>query len=414
MHTAAKTNFAEKYRQAIYKTLCAGLLLFTNSFLVFPEVSWVKSTFYWLILFPCILLLPLEIRRFPFKSKAFLGFMALPVYLCISHLWASQDEITRGFLFFLKQIVFLFTLLFSLWVTIRQNRSFFLQLTSSLVVSGAFMAFISIAQHIFINGDVFVYKELMGFSTNDSNKAAAFHSVHLGLCCCFLFFNTALRKSINAKFLLTIAIALDVALIYLTQAKGPWLIIPIVCFVLVMYKSTISTRIITSLIVASITAIVTWYFKPIEILDGMFSYRIRVTLVKESISQMEGNFLYGLGLTYKLPVSDTGLTHSHNIFADSFRFGGIIALLLMIGQVLSIVWLQVSANDNLNSFMAFVWFFVGVGLLSLYGQQVLTRPGYIWFLYWIPASITIAGYLNRSNGHSSICNGDGVNRSLQS
>lgn len=393
MHTAAATRDINKYQRVLQKIISIGLLVFVNGFFCFPEISWVKSTFYLLVLAPGLVVLLIEARNFPFNDKFLLAFMALPFYLCLSHLWANDENITRGFFFFFKQVIFLFILVFCFWVAIKNNNKFLSILLISMLVTGSIFAFISITQHLFIYGNDFRLYSLKGFSTNDANKAAAMHAVHLTICIYFLSINIISKKSTSSIAFLILAIAIDGSLLILSFAKGPWLTITSSILIIVVSKIRQPLKIpfiitVGILITASIS-----YFNIVDTLNNMTSYLIRVQLIRESILQMEGKYLYGLGLTYKLPVENTSLMHPHNIFIDSFRFGGLTGLALIILHAFSILWMQMTSIKRRFNCVLFLWFFTGVILLSLYGQQVLTRPGYIWFLYWIPAALTLSMHL---------------------
>ena len=187
----------KRYSQVIYKIVPCGLIVFITGFFCLPEVSWVKTNFYLLVLLPSLILLPLELKKFPFKSPYLLLFIALPLYLSLSHLWADKEAITRDFSFFIKQVVFIFILVFSLWVAQREAPKFLKILILFLVVTGIIFSFVSIAHYLYTNNGNF-NQPLMGFSTNDSNKAGAFFTIHLGLCLYVLLFDLYPYKSKNA------------------------------------------------------------------------------------------------------------------------------------------------------------------------------------------------------------------------
>ncbi|MCG8329210.1 MAG: O-antigen ligase family protein [Chitinophagales bacterium] len=390
------TSLIKHHLQKLYEVIRIGLIVFINGFFCFPEVSWVKSAFYILVLLPGLILLSIELKRFPFSDKFLLVFITLPVYLSLSHLWANEEYITRNFFFFFKQVIFIFILVFCFWAVIRVRKPFLLELLSTIVISGTAFAFISIIHHFLVAEERFFISALGGFSTGDSNKTAAYFTIHLALCCYFLIFNVQPFKSLTATYLITAAIILDIALILLTDAKAPWLIIPLIPLIFLLGKWKVKHQLTIWVTLIATATLCFFGFYSLESLLSERSVYARLDMWTDSISQIEDQFWQGLGLTYKLNLPNPEYTqlHSHNIFIDTIRFGGIIGLTFLVAQIYTIIRI----NTKEMKWFTF-WYIAGIFLLSLYGQQPLTRPGYIWFLYWIPGVIILSNYLVLRKGN---------------
>ncbi len=393
-----KINFINRYQLILTRIISFGLLVFVNGFFCFPEISWVKTSFYLLVLLPGIALLPLQLKNFPLKSRHLVLFMLLPLYLCLSHFWADAENITRDFFFFAKQVIFIFMLIFCFWVASKENKKFIVILLLSLVVTGSFFSFLSIVQYLY-QYQGHLAAPLMGFSLTDSNKMAALHTVHLSLCIYFLKFNAYPYKSTRKAWPLLVAIALDLALITLTQAKAIWFIIPVVTIALLTLRTTIYRKISIFSCITIISIAYILKFDAIATLQNLHSYIIRVELIKHAAGQIRDNYLFGLGLTYKLPIPLPSGTysHPHNMIVDCLRFGGALGIILLLAQTFSVIQLSFLNRKNYLSIVLVLWYISGFTLLCLYGQQPLTRPGYIWFLLWIPSSILLSNHLIRES-----------------
>ena len=106
--------------------------------------------------------------------------------------------------------------------------------------------------------------------------------------------------------------------------------------------------------------------------------------------------VFGIGLSYKLPVQLSGigvtLVHPHNIFTDTLRFGGIIGYFLLIQHFLVVGFVFIK-NYNLagKNLFLLVWAISGLMAATFYGQQPFVRPGsYVWFFYWMPITLLYA------------------------
>ena len=390
------------YRKTLKKIIFIGLIVFINGFFFFPEISGAKTTFYLLILLPGILLLPLEIRDFPFRNPVTIAFMALSCYLCISYFWSNSEDSSRSFFFFLKQVIFIFVLLFCCFIASKDQKNFLTILLVSMVVIGSIFASASIAEYYFIlsNHTGGPTPFLMGFSLNDSNKSSMIYTIHLAICTYFLLIDSPPYKTKTASFLLIVSIIIDLYLIVLTQSKASWLVIPIIPIFFLMKRNKIKRQPIIWTITLTIVTIASIQFELVAKLAKLSSFTVRIELIHESILQMDGNYVTGIGLQYKQYIYEASRNrtqlHPHNLIVDIFRFGGAIGLTLFIIQFFAVYKSYRKLPERKKFSVVIFWYVTGTILLSFYGQQPLTRPGYIWFLYWIPSCIVIASYLLES------------------
>ncbi|WP_321391983.1 O-antigen ligase family protein [uncultured Desulfuromusa sp.] len=132
------------------------------------------------------------------------------------------------------------------------------------------------------------------------------------------------------------------------------------------------------------------------------SVQVRLELIRIAIEQMQGRYLFGIGLSHKFfldnPLFKAVNPHPHNIFIDCFRFGGVAGVFFLLVHLVVIFRLAINAmKTSKDAWILFLWFGCGLVLMAFYSQQPLTRPGgYIWFLYWIPAVLLFAHSMNSS------------------
>lgn len=381
------------YRGIFEPILYFGLILFFCGIFIYPNNSGTQQTFYLLVVIPFLFLIPFTYRDLPWSSYLFWVYLTFPLYMFLSHFWAPEENITRNWLFFFRQIICFFIFIASLYLAVKNSQKFISVLLICLLFSGFISGLISIAQHIIIHDDFFLY-QLRGFSIDDIDKAGGLHVIHLGLCLYFIAKEfSELNGSGKKGFLFGVMATVSLATIVLTKTDGTWLAVGLFPVLLSMYyvgrrKVSMALAVLGLLCPAMI-----YMFGMFDEVLAFRNVSVRFELAIAAISQVGDNILTGLGLTYKLPVHEA-LTnrvqpHPHNMVLDTYRFGGLIGLGLLVAHIyFPLEKLRDLIERRLDVTFLVSWLICGVYLGSIYGQQPIVRPGgYMWFFYWLPITL---------------------------
>ena len=394
----------EKYHNVLINLIYLGLFTFIGGVLYLKDGGDMPRIFYLFILLPSLLLFPGIIKEFRFNDKYFILFVLFPIYLCLSFLWAADENVKKDFLFHLRNLFCVFSYVISLWFVMRRKSGFIRTLLLFLFFAGYLTSIISLIHYISVYGFT-INKVLEGYFIHNSNKIGSMYSIHVCLSVFLMFYP---HKFIERKImfiLLISALVLSCMVIYLSQAVVPWFIIAIFTVLITIRRMNWSNILILSFFISPVIFCL-HYFGVFDSLIEMNRVQVRIQLVHQAIAQMEEKFLFGIGLVYKLPLFDYLHNrvrlhpHPHNIFVDCFRFGGAIVLILILVQCLLLVKIGIKLLRN-NAEIGFVlfWFVTGIVVLSFYGQQPLVRPGgYLWFFYWTPGVLLLVKWtVDRGN-----------------
>lgn len=402
-------KWLDAYKKILLNVIYFGLFIFAGGIYIFPNDSGTQQVFYLLIVSPFLLLFPFVIRELPWKNKFFYIYMVFPLYMILSHSWAPEENVQRGWLFFLRQLICFFVFITSLAIVYKGKPNLIWQLLSFLLVVGGVSVVVSIAQHAYIHGAKFFGYPLYGFSIVDIDKMGAISTIHYAMCLTLLA--KALKSPRNWLFMsfLIFMLLVDMTAVYLTKTLGNWIIIALVPFAIVIFSlknKQISVICGVSLTFGMLVALMTGMF------DAIFevaSVNTRIDAAVSAYFQWSEAGVFGLGLTYKMPIelleADKFLVHPHNMFTDTLRFGGVIAMLLLFIHFLTSAiwcWLKLSSN-NINHLLLVIWLVTGIIAATFYGQQPYVRPGsYMWFFYWMPLTLLYACIINKDNNSTYV------------
>ena len=377
--------------------LYIGVLFFLCGIYILPDGGDVTRVFYLLVAIPCFVIMMKTSKYLSIFSHELFLFMLFPVYLCISYLWAFDENTTRTFIFHLRNVFCVLLFLSSLCLIINKKQKFITHLLLVLFSVGSVSAIYSLLIY-FYDYNFTIDQALMLPFTDNPNKSGAIYCLHRCLCL-YLFFSKQSFVKLSARIFLIFILVVDVTVVFLSQAVVPLLVVSLFAVMLVM-KNWPKRRAMVILLFISLVCFSIIYFSGyLELLFNMKRVLVRIELVRLAIEQMNGSYLFGMGLSYKLPLINPSFhetnPHPHNIFLDCFRFGGLVGLISILVQCFLIIssgLKSLKANDDI--YFVICWFISGVILMSFYGQQPLTRPGgYIWFLYWMPGTILVASAL---------------------
>jgi len=366
-----------------------GLIAFYSGIYLFPDVGDTARVFYVLIMLPMLYVM-LSLNKDFLSNKYIWLLMLLPIYLTITHFWAKDENIIKSEFFHIKKVVYILFFIVAVFFIFTKKPKFLRLLLQFLFVAGAISAVISIACFLSTKCGITAGR-LSAFSIQDINKAGAMYTLHMGLSAFFLFygFSSSGKDKFWVKGFLIISFFVSGLAVYYAKTNATWLMLVIILFFTLAPKWSIKS--VASLFFLSFLGVGLFiYFDGYAVLMQDSSFEVRSKLVQASIESAKNNKLFGLGITHKLPL--LGQLHPHNIFADIYRFGGLVGLSIFIWTLLYLFLsgIQVSNSSILAKF-CLAWFVGGIAIMTVYAQQPITRPGgYIWFFYWMPIVLLAA------------------------
>jgi len=373
-------------------TLLLGFYVVTCGFFLFPSNSGIQTGFYGLYALPALLLLcfkPLKIKLLPL-----LIFLSLPIYLTISAFWADPEVAARAKdpEFFIKMVLVLFLLYYGLNYLLVEKANFLKHWLIAIGWVGAVSAVINLANYCIVNWHSVVAGNPPRFEGlfwgGDTNRVAMFYTVSI---LANIFLLQSEHKLIRK--LSSLSIIPSVLCILLAQSKVALAILILMIAVLLVRSMTRGHPWRAAIAVAGLGVICLWLIFGINTFSRVYSLQIRWEIWQAAVDQVGDNWLFGNGLNYRVDLTADGKVwgQAHNFVVDSYRFGGLIAVLLIATQIGFCCYCALTKSNvsAVNSFLA-TWLFSGVLASLVYSQQPFTRPSYTWFFYWIPMGLILS------------------------
>jgi len=393
-----KNYISERHTGILINIMYVGLFVFIGGVFYLKDGGDMPRIFYFTVLIPSLLLMPSLVKEFDFHNRRYVLFVLFPIYLCLSFFWAADENIKKDFMFHLRNLFCVFLYSMGLWLVMRRKKRFINNLLLFLFFAGYFTSIVSLI-HYFTEYGLTISKIMEGYFINNSNKIGSIYSIHICLSMFFLFYPPEVIGRKKTYILLITSIILSGMVVFLSQAVIPWVIIITFIVVIMIRRWYCSKILFFSLLAFSAGLGLIYFLGGFDSLMNMSRVQARIHLVQRAIEQMDGYYLFGIGLVYKLPLiippHMVTLPHPHNIFVDCFRFGGAVGLALVLGQCLILIKIGLKLiRDNIEIGFILFWFIAGIVVLSFYGQQPLIRPGgYLWFFYWTPGSLLLVRWI---------------------
>lgn len=365
-----------------------GLLTYLASHF-FPGSS--KTIFYLLVAIPSIVL-AVDLRHLlqgthRVSASVLLLFVT---YFALSSLWSSEGQIVGG----MKLALCVIALMLATHSTmsLRQDspsliRGFIL-MVGTIAVGLYCAAFIGkavvAAGYTELLAPRYTLRMLIGSGDNNPINTAIYFGV-IALAAWETFPQAHSWKRFGLLFLIVGCIAL----MFLTQSRGPFLSLAIVLFTFSILRRHRDDLVLWGAVaVAGLIAVA--YFDLIPaITDRAVSPNYRGEIWRHSLALIKDNLYFGQGLgdSADIPISvDNGdiaiVGHSHSSILETFRVGGITGGLLFLAMVLSII--RQSLKKGIECWFFVLWLAFGLLCLSTNGRLPFIRPSIEWFAFWIP------------------------------
>lgn len=390
------SNWPRTIDRSCYRVVLAGFFWLPLSYYLVTSYGDIARFFYWLILLPCLLALPLWLRHFHFLDRHILVFIIPVTYLALSTFWVADDlfDPARGQWYYCKRLLFLIALLLAAWRIGRQEDFLKRYLYKCFVVVG--MTSAALALWFYQPGAEYLgdWARLSGISVHhDINVSATLFGLNMLFCAYGVIYWKRSWLAVIAPSML-----LSLAALLLSQSKIPLLcaIVAVAWLLLHGWRNSYRWRLailLMSAVLVMVAAAFLVYFQRIPFLDRTESYSIRMELWRSAIEQARPVWLFGHGVGSEASTWLQGkpyYSHAHNFILDTYLYGGLIGALLVAGQCFytARVGIRRALRDHTDLPLA-IWFVTGSLFLLTNGQQPLVKVHHIWFFYWIPAALIL-------------------------
>jgi hypothetical protein len=365
-----------------------GWVLFLYGFFILPKQNALKIEFYLLLVLPSLLLIPHWIKHYKKYSSPLLTMsLIFTGYMATTFFWSGVPLADWAF-FFYKQVVFIcLWLLVTTWVSQHYPKLYF-QAPVVLVVIGSLVGVISVAFYFYNHGLSFPRLRGLGILENSLVFAQAMGGVALVT---YVFW---LQEENRTKTILYAVGFLCCGLgVLLTQSRGPIAAMVLTVLIVSVLIGMNKKRLVLVLSLGVISAIFVVGVFP-DLLEGLVRegrfFSSRDLIWRKVLENSADHLWFGQGVVRftDFDVTDRlSLQHSHNVFIDTIRFGGIV------GVILLVVHLFVSFNgwtSNRQHYPIYAWLLFGCLCMLTNGKFLLVRPDWIWLCYWLPIGFICA------------------------
>ncbi|MGK0499642.1 MAG: hypothetical protein ACJAYG_001284 [Oceanicoccus sp.] len=360
------------------------LVLFPMSIYLNPSKGGTTNVFYLGVLLPWLILVMLGEVRLWYKQAAYLSGLLLFSYLWLNSFW-GVDNSAEDWFYLGKRWVFAVCMLTAPILVCKKYPNFHQRILPLLFTASVMAAAIVIAQHYAAHGSDLLKFRLLGegYSVN-----AIAVGVHYGLA--LLVGLYLLSHYPRQRWVIAASCLLPLTAMVLTQSRGPLLaFITCVCLMALFGERERRVLIVKAallMVVAVMMLTIGWdYF-----VSRGLSYRPEIW--SKMLGVVMQSPIFGEGYTLnaeQVSIKGREFAHSHNIFIELMRYGGIVAVALFVWHLVSLFRVQRVNNDALSRVYLLLLVYTLL-ILLINGWYLLDRPNYLWFGYWYPIGLLLA------------------------
>lgn len=366
--------------------LAWGMGIFFAAFLLLPD-HLLNNIFYVFALPPSLFFLYRQ-RADIVRSKEGLAIVILLLYLASSSYWADNGALS-SFIQSIKHIIYLACFLTGVSALYSDEKNFwrFIQCVLIAACVGFAVNLWSLINTHGLNGRL---AGLVGPS-NSVDLGVAYGLAALLAAACYI--NEQRLRWLSAILFLVLVSAL-----LLTQTRVAISAFCAALGVLLLYnlrqrEGVILLIAVTSLMIAGVAfGHFDRFQRALDTSAGIFA---RISIWQEIFETVrEKSLIFGMGQNSPIALSVEELSRrpfktTHNLYMGTFYFGGVIALILMMGTLLysfaaAYKWARLTKNMVPLSLLAYA------ALASLaHGTELLNHPVDVWFFWWLPVGIAL-------------------------
>lgn len=378
-----------------------SMLLYLTGFFFFPSSNMHKNFFYLAVLTPFLLTVRRQDLQQIFASRVLRWCVVYLLYIYLTLFWSEAttlSDYSRYLFRLLNTLVFLM----AVYRLIANDAAFLERIWYWVVRVAALMATISIV--VFYSEHSFPLHRL-------ENWGPLYHAIVGGSCyglaavvCYFRFLRVA---SDGRRWLYMLFLAILLIDVWLTMSRGVWLGLAVAFLAGELMHRNYWLAVLPVVLVLGYTGLVlsgliepSWFL----VRDGGDTYRLATwARAMERVADAPW-FGFGVNTDESVRISaDLTLSHAHSVYVSNLLYGGITALVLLFGVILSSLRAGIAASwcGRQGIFLAIgVFAFV---CIATDNHQLLMNPAQLWLFFWFPVAVLAAMELRLSRAGSDKC-----------
>lgn len=381
----------------LFRLPIAGGVLFLMAFFLVPDQHELRLVFNWAVVLPTLLLLPWRWRDIKHPGPTALVGMALAGWLCLSVYWGDS----AGFSYFRYELMnplFVALLVIAAMFAGMADPKRWPPLEVLLIGLGCVVALLALYDYAALgqgSPDIPGWPRLEGRGILKNPLVIA---ALLGVCILLAIvrFHCASSFLTGLPWLLA-ATPMAVAMVA-TQSRGPILALLIALPFAVRSKASGERRhwiwfaILLAGVVFAVANMRLLYSTLMRGEGTGFRAGIWHSVVKETAP----DWIVGQGLRVNrsVKVGNEMFPHSHNSLLSVFRFGGLVGASLFMAFWGSVLRGAYRLPDEIRRGLV-PWLVFGFVCQLTNGTFPFLRPGYDWFLTWLPIAFALAARQGR-------------------
>ena len=381
----------------LFQLPLVGGVLFLTTFFLAPDQHELRLVFNWAVVLPTLLLLPWRWRDIKYPGPTALVGLALAGWLCLSIYWGDS----AGFSYFRHELMNPLSVALLVVAAIfagMVDPKRWPPLEALLVGLGCIVALLALYDFASLgqgSPDSLGWPRLEGRGILKNPLVIA---ALLGVCILLAVVRFHCASSFLAGLPWLLAATPMAVAMGATQSRGPMLALFLALPFVVLSKDPIGRRhwlLVAVLLISTVLAVANMRTLSSTLTRGEgtgFRAGIWHSVVKETAPQ----WIVGQGLraSRSVEVGNERFPHSHNSLLSVFRFGGLIGATLFLA-FWGLILREASCLPTEIRKRLVPWLVFGFACQLTNGTFPFVRPGYDWFLTWLPIAFTLAARQGR-------------------
>ncbi len=370
-----------------------SFLVFLCGFFFMTQIKWQSNIFYTLILVPYLIMFSRKSFIMLYTSKIFLIALLFMGYSMTTLLWGARGTCGEYIHMLIKSlsvlVFYALTIELSLVDERFQGRVFFVLCWVSIV--GAIVA-------IYFTHYGFVYPPARLMNIGAFRSPIQAGSVY-GMILIIIYYHFLSRGSRWYNILYPPLFIALLAILMLTQSRGPLLALIVAFFVGSIVTRDLKMLIILILIAAGVWTLVSsgerFLFN--MIITRGDSYRLEIFQCVFKIIMEKIIFGHGMLMKFTCTMSDGAIiSRTHNLFLAAWLYSGLIGLSLLVAFLIKSFWVSVHYFLDKNNCIYISWLIFSLICVSTANHNAISNPHPLYLFFWMPLGFLTAVELTES------------------
>lgn len=372
-----------------------AVIVFISSFYYAPSSKFLNNTYYILVLFPFCIYSVIHYRQWLNTLIQYRFYAGLCVTLILSSLINGIEMKELGHQF--TRLLYVTGFIGALAIANNYNSKLPTQILRGIVYGAFFGAILCLYLTYFIDQQSISYR-LRGVGALDNPILLS--SIHGAAILSALYIGLTLKNKFS--WIYFFLILPSIAIVFLTQSRGPLLALVITSLVCVFWVSSKHLKIVTAITTMLVGCLLVTTALILENTDNrlMSLDGPRPAIWGQTLEKIYQKPIIGYGLQKTTTINaeleiknqqqvvvkviNMDFQHPHNVYLTTLLHGGILALILLITLIINVLVSIKRVN--------FYHFLLVFGLIYILfdGSRLFASPRELWFIIWLPIGMLLA------------------------